>query len=484
MHQERDTVTENVPDQSAGLPLGHHVRCNLTRQWLWLTGGVLLVVGMWLCVWGRVNHNASARVLALVTVGMGVVYLALLILRPTRVSRAIWAAMIVVAILMRLAWFFVPASSGKDHCRYLWDGAVTANGINPYMHSPQQVSQGQVDNLTLERLAQSGCATLEGINHPELRTIYPPAAQGAFALAYRITPFDLTGWRIVLLGFDVLATLAVAGLLRVCGLPSLLAFVYLWNPLLVMETYHGAHLDMLAGAMVVLFAWSLVKDRPIAATIALTLAIGMKLWPVLLIPFMVRSLWGNWRRLALASGLLVALLFLMAVPFTAAFGMETNSGLLTYARIWSGRSGAYLVFDRFGWWLRGEFSLGLDGHYVGRWLMALLLLPLTVWLGLLRPSDTSVLCRRMGLVILLMLLLSPVLWPWYYVAVIPLAAVASPRLGLLLWTALLPLCYLEGAELSAWQLTWLVHVPVWLVLVAEWVWPRVVRRLRREAAHV
>ncbi len=447
---------------------------------LWLAGGAILAGSMWLCVWASVNHRISAGVLVLVGVGMGAIYLGLLILRPARASRGIWAAMIVVAVLMRLPWFFLPASSGEDYCRYLWDGAVTANGINPYVYSPQHVSGGQVDNQTIERLAQSGRTTLDGINHSELRTIYPPAAQGAFALAYWISPFDLTGWRIVLLAFDVLAALAVLGLLRAAGLPLLFAFTYLWNPLLVTETYGGGHLDLLAAATVAVFAWALVRNRPIAATIAVSLAIGVKLWPVLLLPFLLRLLWGKWRQLAVSAGILAAMIVMMVIPFASAFGAESDSGLLTYARIWAGRSGAYLAFDNLGWWLRGQLSLGMDGHYVGRWLMALLLLPLTIWLGLQRPCDTSVLCRRMGLVILLMLLLSPALWPWYYVAVIPLAAIALPPMGLLLWTALLPLCYLEGKGLSSVQLTWLVHVPVWLVLAVEWAWPPLAKRLRSE----
>jgi len=333
-------------------------------------------------------------------------------------------------------------------------------------------------------VCSSDLTTLEGINHPELRTIYPPVAQGAFAIGYWITPFDLTGWRIVLLGFDIITALSVLGLLRACGKSSLLLFIYLWNPLLVTETYHGGHLDLMAGAMVVLFAWLLVKGRPIGATIALTLGIGIKLWPVLLIPFLIRWLWGSWRRLALVSGILVGLGLLIAIPYVAAIGTQNDSGLLTYAQTWSGQGGVYLLFDQFGWWLRKEFSLGLDGHYVGRGLMLLLLLSLTGWLALRRASDASVLCRRMGLVILLMLLLSPTLWPWYYVAIIPLAAVASPRLGLLLWTALLPLCYLVGDLLSESDLIYLMHLPVWLVLVGECIWMRIVARRCGEVINV
>ena len=461
------------------------------RGGLWLAGGAILAAGMWLCVWAKVNNHVSTDVLVLGSVGMGVVYLLMLMVQPGRASRGVWVAMILVAVLMRTPWFFVPASSGEDYFRYLWDGAVTANGVNPYAHAPRNVADGQVDNPTLKRLAQSGRGTLEGVNHSELRTIYPPAAQGAFALAYWITPFDLTGWQIVLLAFDVLAALAVLGLLRAAGLPLSLAFLYLWNPLLVTETYGGCHLDILTAAMVVMFAWALARKRSIVATIALALGIGVKLWPVLLLPFLLRSLWGNWRRLAVSAGILGALVVMMAIPFASAFGAESDSGLLTYARIWGGRSGAYQAFDKLGWRLRDYLSLGTDGHYLGRALMMVVLLPAVLWLGLRRSCDSITLCRRIGLVILLMLLLSPALWPWYYVAVIPLAALAPaggrrtarPRLGLLLWTALLPLCYLEGKGLSAVQLTWLVHVPVWVVLAVEWARPHLVRRPSVEGAN-
>ncbi len=396
------------------------------RAAIWLTGGLLLAAGMWLCAWARVHQLVSADVLVLASVGMGAMFLSLLALRPGQMSRALWFAMIVLAILMRLPWFFVPASSGEDYCRYMWDGAVTAHGVNPYKHAPANVAVGRADDPALERLAQSGRATLEGINHPHLRTIYPPVAQGAFALAYWITPFDLTGWRVVLLAFDALAALAVVGLLRKAALPLSLAFVYLWNPLLVAESYGGCHVDLLAAAMVAAFAWALVANRPAVAGLALAGAIGLKLWPILLLPFLLRALWGRWRQLSLAVGILALCVSAMVIPFASAFGTDSNSGLLTYARIWAGRSGAYQVFDEAGWWLRSRLSLEMDGHYIGRGLMMLVLLPAVLWLGLRRAQDPAILCRRMGLVILLMLLLGPVLWPWYYVAVAPLAAIASP----------------------------------------------------------
>ena len=168
-----------------------------TSRWrtiLWLGGGLLLTTGSALAAWARIAHGMTLVDLAPAAVGMGGLYLALTVVGPRRVSRWSAAAMVLLALAMRLPWFFVPAQPGDDYRRYLWDGAVTANGLNPYAHSPEDVARRDVGDPQWRRLAQRGQATLTAINHPHLRTIYPPAAQGAFALAYRISPFSLTAW--------------------------------------------------------------------------------------------------------------------------------------------------------------------------------------------------------------------------------------------------------------------------------------------------
>jgi len=67
-----------------------------------------------------------------------------------------------------------------DYYRYLWDGAVTANALNPYAYSPQQVLKGTDIPVELTQLAEESGEVIHSINHPEIRTIYPPIAQAFF----------------------------------------------------------------------------------------------------------------------------------------------------------------------------------------------------------------------------------------------------------------------------------------------------------------
>ena len=67
-----------------------------------------------------------------------------------------------------------------DFYRYLWDGAVIAGGMNPYEFAPAQIAAPDAP-VALQRLAIEAGGVFERINHPELKTIYPPVAQFWFA---------------------------------------------------------------------------------------------------------------------------------------------------------------------------------------------------------------------------------------------------------------------------------------------------------------
>ena len=384
-----------------------------------------------------------------------------------------WAVILLVAVVIRLAMSAVPLAEGGDYQRYLWDGAVTAAGINPYRHSPREAMDPHADPR-LRAVAAEGRGVLEKVGFPQLRTIYPPAAQGLFAVAHLLSPFGVAGWRAVLLTMDVLTAWLVVSLLRAEGAPRALAVIYLWNPLVVFETYARLHLDLALCPLLLVFAWALLRRRGALAGLALAGAVGVKLWPAMLIPFLVGTFWRDWRRLGVAVGAFVAPIALMGLPFADAFAGD-GSGAVAYTMNWEGGHGAYAIFDWAGWSLSRAIDAGVDGNVIGRALMLATLGGLVSWLGLRPSNGAGDLCGRIALAALLMLLLSPILWPWYYVAIVPLAAL-SPAPALLAWTALLGLIYLPVGPAGERTVAVLVHLPLWCLLAA-----RAAQALRRRA---
>jgi len=247
--------------------------------------------------YGQALYSRVSLPLLLLTLA-SVVYFVSLWIAPRALSGAKIVLVLAVGVGIRAPMWFAQDIPNADYQRYLWDGAVTGTGMNPYALSPRRAAQGNGD-AAMQELARDGRHVLRHINNPELRTCYPPVAQGLFAIAHWIAPFNPTGWRIVLALCDAAAAVGVLTLLRSAKLPASRWAIYLWNPLLVFETYLRCHLDLAVGAALILFLLALARRRRILAVVALTAAIGIKLHPLILVPLLVRAAWGNWRRLAL-----------------------------------------------------------------------------------------------------------------------------------------------------------------------------------------
>ena len=68
-----------------------------------------------------------------------------------------------------------------DHFRYLWDGYVTATTGSPFAHAPAHY----FGDAAVPGVMQDA---LNGINNPDIPTIYGPVLQALFALGYLIAP--------------------------------------------------------------------------------------------------------------------------------------------------------------------------------------------------------------------------------------------------------------------------------------------------------
>ena len=139
------------------------------------------------------------------------------------VSSAKWLIfwIVLAGLGMRIALFGSTPAFEDDHYRYLWDGAVTANGGNPYAHSPDAVWQETITTEPYASLAGQSGTVLERVNYPEYRTIYPPVTQAAFALAHWINPWSLDAWRMVVLAGEAVTLALLASLLAALGRPAL-----------------------------------------------------------------------------------------------------------------------------------------------------------------------------------------------------------------------------------------------------------------------
>jgi len=399
-----------------------------------------------------------------------------------------FSVLIVVGFLMRGALVPSTVILEDDVYRYLWDGAVVARGGNPYAWAPAAaMTEGDEDGPRGEALgelaAQAG-ETLGRINHPHLRTIYPPFAQAAFALAHVIRPFDVLGLRIVFLGFDVLLLVLLVRVLDALGKSRMWVLVYWWNPLVVAQVYNRCHMDVIPAALALAALLAEIRRRHALGSIVLALAAGAKLWPAALFPVFLREVSSRPKRLVLCAALFAGVLCAIFVPIVLA-GIDETSGLYAYGERWSNNDSIHRIVV---WGLEtGLPAMGLPAWpapRVSRAIVAMAFLIVVVCVSRRGIDGADDLVRRASVVVAALFLLSPTQFPWYYIWLVPFL-VFRPRPSLLLLTALLPLYYMR-AWLEARGLFGryenvviaIEFVPVWVLLAGEWILGRRARAMR------
>jgi hypothetical protein len=413
----------------------------------------------------------------MVLAGLVFLYLAGLTLHSRSGKRLlIW--ILITGAMMRIFMLFTTPMLEDDYFRYLWDGAVTAHGLNPYQYSPDQITRGfeepsNIPPVLLELAGESG-AIIENINHSYLRTIYPPVTQAAFALAYLIQPWSLLSWKIVLLLFDAATLLLLFYILRYLNISSLWVGIYWLNPLLVKEIFNSGHMDLLIFPFLLSALILSIRRKPFLAATALVLAMGTKLWPVALLPLIIRPLFQDYKRMAAGLCWFILLCILMFLPVFAS-GLDPNSGFNAYSQRWQLNDSLFKLFIGMGWGITRIIGIHPGfSQLIARLLTALTLVGWVAYITLQKTNEPQRVFDQALLIVAAMFLLLPNQFPWYVVWLIPFLAI-SPRRPLLLLNLLLPLYYLRyyfltinKVEFFDYGIVWLEFVPVWILILREW----------------
>ncbi len=376
---------------------------------------------------------------------------------------------LVAAVLFRLIAAFGAPTLSDDLYRYVWDGRVQAAGIHPYVYAPEDAALEALRNDDWDR-----------INHPELRTIYPPLAQMVFAALAALGAGPL-GFKVFFALADIGVLAALGWLLRRAGLPPDRIVLYAWNPLVVIETAGSGHVESVGVALVVVCAVWMMCRRAKLAAVALAAAVHVKLLPLVLIPGAIR----RWRNVAVL--VLVLTLVALALPY-ALTGPAIGSGLYDYAERWERNAVIYSGIEALLEWVdtgprlkpwvgRVRARLGGDDAFwnwvytkvwpreIARMIVGLLALAWVVRLSFRRGLTAP---REIFLGLAGVLLLAPTLHPWYVLWVLPFAA-AYASIPWLLFAALVPLAYIGGEG----GVPWIVRsIEYGIPLLAAVVWSR------------
>ncbi len=289
------------------------------------------------------------------------------------------------AILFRLTLVFHPPVASDDLYRYIWDGKVAAHGVNPFRYAPS-------DSMLMELHTKELPAK---VNHPAMRTIYPPLAQILFFISNRLFGDSLSGVKLLLVCADIVSLLLLVRLCKGMSDPDRSLLLYSWSPLPIMYFGLDGHIDALAIPFLLLFLYQMGRHRYFAAAVSLGFAGLAKLYPLFLAPLL---LWFSrgWKRLVWP---LVPVVLLVVGGW---FYWEPTGGLVESFKVFSSE----FEFNGSVFHLVYEF---VKTNTMAHLVCSILFL---MWLGTVFLLNRS-LVEKTFLSFLGFIILAPVVQPWY-----------------------------------------------------------------------
>lgn len=349
--------------------------------------------------------------------------------RALKLKPVTMADLLIWSVVFRLIGLCGQPILEDDYFRYLWDGYRLVTAGTPYGQPPSAF-------FTDTSVAKVMIPALDQINHPDIPTIYGPAFEYLFGLAYWLAPGQLWPLKLLLTAID----LGLILLLLRFATPSK-ALLYAWNPLVIKEIAFTAHPDGLIPALL-LAGWLLARNGRLGfAGLALAVGVSAKLSTWLMVPFFGLALRRRgW--LAFAAGY-----FLLYLPFLWQGATEWY-GLKLFAQRFEFNSALYALV-----------RLWLPEEWTKRFLGGLILVAAgAYWMHFKRTKNLEL--PRGDWLFGGLLLVSPVINPWYLLWLLPFATVYP---SITAWTAsaVVLLSYVTGLNLEDCSLSPYQH-PAWV----------------------
>lgn len=367
--------------------------------------------------------------------------------------------LLLALIAMSFRFIFINSTPelSQDFYRFIWDGRMILNGINPYLFTPEFfIKHG---NYPIPQALElfNGMGELNASHY----TNYPPIKQLSFTLAHLFSSesiiANIISMRVQLILADIGVLYFGKKLLQQLKLPSPLIFLYLLNPFIIIELSVNLHYE---GLMLFFIIWSIYLlhiEKWKWAAVVLACAVSVKLIPLLFLPLLFQRF--PIKKLIAFYSLVFFSTFLLFIPF---FSMAFVNNYTETVGLWfqnfEFNASIYYIAREIGYWLTGYNQIAVIGK----------ILPLIVFLIIIamaifrRNYSTQQLISAMLLSLSIYFFFSTTIHPWYIASLVLLSVFTRYRFPIA-WSFLIILSYSAYQNETFQENLWLVALQYTIV---------------------
>jgi len=372
----------------------------------------------------------------------------------TQQSLSFWLG---VAVVARVLLLFSLPNLSDDLYRFIWDGRLLNQGINPFEQLPSYylLASNEVEGISK--------ALFDQLNSPEYFTIYPPVCQAIFAFSTWLFPKSTLGTVVTMKAFFLLFEMGTlflgCRLLDHFKLDRKQILWYALNPLIILELTGNLHFEALMVFFLTAAIYCYVKSGMetglphldpkgslsrrhtlrnfLLSGAMMGFSIATKLLPLMFLPFFIRRL--GWKKAIIyftVIGFTVVALF--APLFNTVFLSNIGSSIGLYFQRFEFNGSIYYLLRWLGQVITGYNLIQFLGPILG------LIVFVKIVSRAFKEIDLSTLqlIRQMLFALTLFLFCTTTVMPWYLSGLILFSVFTRHRYPVV-WSLMILMTYVN-----------------------------------------
>lgn len=383
-----------------------------------------------------------------------------------------------LSVLFRLIFLFAIPNLSQDFYRFIWDGRMLFEGLNPYLSLPENFINQRVFPVNQATELYAGMGELNGSHY----TNYPPINQFCFYIAALFSNNSIVGSVIVMRLIIILADIGIVffgkRILEKMNLSVHHIFWYALNPFIIIELTGNLHFEPVMLFFLVWAIYQLIHQKWIWAALLIACSITVKLIPLLFLPLFYQwfikretTYSKGLKKLAAFYSIIAVSTFLFFLPFYSdtLINNYTNSVGLWF-RNFEFNASFYFIFREIGYLFRGYNEIAIIGKIIPI-LTILFLVCITFFRKNTSPRE---LLTALLFGLSFYYFTTTTMHPWYLATLIILSVFTKYRFPIV-WSAVIILSYSAYANETYKENLWLITVEyliVYGILIAELIYKR------------
>lgn len=366
--------------------------------------------------------------------------------------------LLAAAVIFRLLFMFAIPNLSQDFYRFIWDGRLLLERINPYLITPSQYFASGNFPFPGARELIDGMGSLSAGNP----TNYPPLNQFFFALAAMLGGSSILGSVIWMRFFIIAADVGVfyfgRKILKNLNLPESNIFLYLLNPLIIIELTGNLHFEGIMLFFLLAGIYLLQCQKWVFSACLLAGSIAVKLIPLIFLPLLFRKF--GWKKALGYYAVVGILLLLFFLPFlSGAFAENFFASINLWFQKFEFNASIYYLIRWIGYQVEGYNII----DYAGPALAGVVFVSVLLLSTLKRNIHLKGLLTSMMFAMVIYLLLATTVHPWYLTSPLLLSVFTKFKF-VQVWSVMVVLSYFAYSRADYEENLWVIATEYLIVL--------------------